>query len=205
MLEAKTTVRVIAPAAIIALTALAMTLSACGDEDAPRSLDSLLLERAELPKTLPKLAESTSNARLDRFVKASGVRSTAETKQLKKQLNSLGFVRGSARRYRARTGNARILVLIESVAELKDSGSAKKMVDWTFKGAGRKPDEIDLDLGDFSSSYKKEAADIPVYVFAWKQGKLFYFFSLASNRNGGPSQKTVERLAEKAAGKNEMG
>ncbi len=156
-----------------------------------------------MPRSLPKLSESATDARLKKFVTVAGVRTAGQTTQLKRQLSSLGFERGSARRYQARTGDARILILIESVAELKDGDSAKKMVERTFKRAGKKPDEIDLDLGDFSRSYKVEAANIPVYVFAWKKGKLFHFFSLSSNRNGGPSQDAVESLAEKAAAKGE--
>ncbi len=192
-------------AVIVSATLLAITLVGCGDEDAPRSLSSLLLDRSELPRTLPKLRESASNAGLNKFAKATGVHSAGQTTQLKRQLKSHGFVRGSARRYQSRTGDARILILIESVTEMKDGDASKKMVEQTFKRAGKKPNKIDIELGDFSRSYKIEAANIPVYVFAWKKGKLFYFFSLSSNRNGGPSQKAVERLAEKLAEKNEKG
>ncbi len=184
---------------------LALAIGGCGDGDAPRSLSSLLLDRSELPGTLPKLRESASNAGLNKFVRAAGVHSSGQTTQLKRQLKSHGFVRGSARRYQSRTGDARILILIESVAEMKDGDAAKKMVEQTFKRAGKKPNEIDIDLGSFSRSYKIEAANIPIYVFAWKRDKLFYFFSLSSNRNGGPSQKAVERIAEKAAEKVEKG
>ncbi len=198
-----TTINIYVVFCSVALISLAV--SACGDDDAPRSLSNLLLDRSELPRTLPKLRESASNAELNKFVTVAGVHTAGQTTELKRQLKSHGFVRGSARRYQSRTGDARILILIESVAELKDGGAAKKMVEQTFKRAGKDPDEIDIELGDFSRSYKIEAANIPIYVFAWKKGKLFYFFSLSSNRNGGPSQKSVERLAEKAAEKNELG
>lgn len=183
---------------------IASAISACGDEEAPRSLNSLLLERSELPPAVPTLRESASNAGLDRFVKASGAHTGEQSRNLKRQLRSLGFVRGSARRYQAQTGEARILVLIESVAELKEGSAAKKMVEQTYGRAGKRPAEIDIEFGEFSRSYKAEVANVPVYVFAWKEGKLFFYFSLSSNRNGGPSQKAVEALATKASRKDEQ-
>lgn len=186
--------------ALLLALPLLLVIAACGRDEVPSSLNDALLQREKLPKPLPRQVATTSNGRAGSFAQTLSAVENDERQGFVRALRDSGFVRGSARQFRAATGRARVLLLLQGVAEFKSADGAGAMVDRARKiGKRGERDELDLDLGDFSAAYKVKVAKTPVYTFTWQRGRLAFFLSLVSNRNGGPSQTAVERVAERAA------
>lgn len=179
---------------------LVVLVSGCGGDDVPKSLDRQLLPRSELPKGLPKLKESVSNGSVSKFVDIVLFGDEAGQARGKRALKRAGFVRGSAQVYEDESNNAKVLILMQGVAEMRDDDAAAEIFEITRERGKRfKMETIDASISDNSISYKYKTGSIFSYGFIWQQNDLVHFLALVPNPNGGPKERDVVALAEKAA------
>lgn len=180
----------------------ATALAACGSSEPQRSLDRALLPKSQLPARTPPVAREAHDAGADAWVKVT-TPDPAARQAILSNLKEAGFERGSARHFRTTDADSRILALTQAVAQVEDSGAARKLAEQSFsrslkRSTKRGGVEFDPgDLGDYAKGLAARAAGIPAYSITWERGDLVYYLSVVANPNGGPGRRQVVELAQK--------
>lgn len=187
---------------LAALLIPATVLPACGSSEPQRSLDRALLPESQLPTRTPPLIREAHDASADAWVKVT-TPDPADRRTVLTNLKDAGFERGSARQFRASGSGNPILALIEAVAQFKDSGAARSLVEQSSSRALKKARPLggkamDVgEIGEFSSALTARPAGVPVYSITWQRGDLVHYVALIANPNGGPGRQQAVELARR--------